>query len=128
MDHHTSPKFYLSQWRAPLCEMRPFRGKVAHKYKHPGGTGYHPDIYETDGVPEEEEEEEAQDLEIKLCRRSTTTRQPRSNSFSQAWSRVTNSIAKRGLLLFAPSCIAQGSCQTAERPYGRLMVPRHGCA
>lgn len=60
MKHHTSPAFYLSPWGSPLvCQMRLVRGKIVHKDRHPDATGFHVDLYKTEGVPKEH----AHDLE-----------------------------------------------------------------
>jgi hypothetical protein len=64
MDHHYIPQFYLKRWARPngqLSVMRLVHGrKVAPSDKYPAGTGYHPDLYRTEGVPEEK----AQHLEV----------------------------------------------------------------
>jgi hypothetical protein len=55
-NHHYIPVFYLKGWtRADgrLCELsRPYR-RVVPTRKHPGATGFKPDLYRIDGVPEE---------------------------------------------------------------------------
>jgi hypothetical protein len=64
MDHHYIPQFYLKRWARPdgqLSVMRLVHGrKVAPSDKYPAGTGYLPDLYRTDGVPDEK----AQHLEV----------------------------------------------------------------
>lgn len=64
MDHHYIPQFYLKRWARPdgqLSVMKLVHGrKVAPLDKYPAGTGYHPNLYRTDGVPDEK----AQHLEV----------------------------------------------------------------
>ena len=103
MDHHTSPQFYLSQWGDRLCVMRRVHGgKIAHTYKGAKGTGYYPDLYKTEGVPEED----AHDLETKFMSRldndaATALQQllsgiePRDERFRRAWAMFICSLLYR---------------------------------
>ena len=82
--------------------MRLVRGKLLAKLRHPGGTGYHVDLYKTAGVPPEN----AHDLEtrfmspldndaataVQMMLRGTIPAEPR---YRQAWARFLVSMLFR---------------------------------
>ncbi len=54
MGHHFSPVFYLSGWASPtVTVMRKVNGNVVVNNRYPGGTGFVPDGYRIDHVPED---------------------------------------------------------------------------
>jgi|ERR1700754_2288630 len=81
MDHHFIPQFYLKRWTRPdgqLSVMRRVHGqKIATADRYPAGTGYRPDLYRTDGVPEEK----AQHLEVRFM-------SPLDNAANRALERI----------------------------------------
>jgi len=81
MDHHFIPQFYLKRWARPdgqLSVMRRVHGqKIASADKYPAGTGYSPDLYRTEGVPEDK----AQHLEVRFM-------SPLDNAANRALERI----------------------------------------
>lgn len=103
MKHHTSPAFYLSPWGSPdVCQMRLVNGRIITKPRHPNATGFHVDLYKTNGV----REENAHDLETKfmspLDNDAATAvqmmlegKEPREPRYRQAWAMFLTSLLFR---------------------------------
>jgi uncharacterized protein DUF4238 len=65
--HHFSPAFSLQPWTRNdglLCEIRRINGRVVASRKHPNATGFEKNLYRTEGVPADQE----QDLEVNFMR------------------------------------------------------------
>jgi Protein of unknown function (DUF4238) len=103
MKHHTSPAFYLSPWGSPeVCQMRLVNGRIVARPRHPKATGFHVDLYKTEGV----REENAHDLETKFMspldndaaaavQMMLAGKEPREPRYRQAWAMFLASLLFR---------------------------------